>query len=167
MLQDTITTLFTTLFTTLPITRCGVTNSTGSDVERGRSMDYHEWMGLYGEDDRFLLVPQCLLRSELPNAAAIVYAVIARDADEEGVLRISQKRIGQMTGYSRMQISRAINALIEADLIEPEPERTGRANIYRLTTRLIPYKPRHRKKPDEPAETSPENTYFQDLLREV
>lgn len=129
-------------------------------------MDYHEWMGLYGEDSGFLLVPQCLLRSELPNAAAIVYAVIARDADEDGVLRIAHKRITQMTGYSDRQIRYAIKALIEADLIEPEPERTGRTNIYRLTTRLIPYKPKRRKKPDEPAETTPENLYFQDLLRE-
>lgn len=130
-------------------------------------MQHREWMDLYADDAGYIAVPQCLLRSELPNAAAIVYAVIARDADEDGVLRIAHKRITQMTGYSDRQIRYAIKALIEADLIEPEPERTGRANIYRLTTRLIPYKPRHRKKPDEPAETTPENMYFQDLLREV
>lgn len=126
-------------------------------------MKHQEWMSLYGEDSGFLLVPQCLLRSNLPNAAAIVYAVIARDADEEGVLRISHRRISEMTGYSDRQIIRAINALIEADLLEPEPERTGRANIYRLTVRLIPYKPRHRKKPAEPDEPAPENCCFQEL----
>lgn len=133
----------------------------------GEALQHHDWMDLYADNAGYLAVPQCLLRSSLPNAAAIVYAVIARDADEDGVLRISHKHITQQTGYSRRQIINALNALIEADLIEPEPERTGRGNIYRLTIRLIPYKPKNRKKPDEPAETTPENIYFRDLLQGV
>ena len=131
-----------------------------------------DWMELYAADGGYLSVPVCLLQSELlPVSAAIVYAAIAdEDDDDDGAVIVKHRKLMQKTGYSRRQVLYAIDALIAADLLEPEPDRTGRANIYRLTTRLLPPKPKKRRRaepPEPPPEESPDNVYYQDFLEGV
>ena len=106
-----------------------------------------EWLEYHYQDEGYLFVPRCLLQTpSLPNSAAIVYAAIVDDDDDrDGVIRVRQSRLARRTGYSRQQVQRAIRILIDADLLEPEPDRTGRANIYRLTCSILPKK--HRKEP--------------------
>lgn len=131
-----------------------------------------EWMVNFKACDKYLAVPVCLLQTKsLPASAAIVYAAIAdEDSDDDGEIRLKHAKIMQKTGYSRRQVLYAIDALIAADLLEPEPDRTGRANIYRLTTRLLPPKPKKRRRaepPEPPPEESPDNVYYQDFLEGV
>ena len=106
-----------------------------------------DWMGRFRDDGNFLPVPRCLLQAEeLTVSAALVYAAIAdEDIDGDGVVRIQHKLISVKTGYKPTQIKKAIKELIAAELLEPEPERTGRANIYRLTVRLLPPVPQKRR----------------------
>lgn len=106
------------------------------------SLKNPEWYEKYEQDAGYLFVPRCLLQTKsLPTSAAIVYAAIADDdLDGDGVIVVRQTRIVQRTGISRQQVNKAIAILIAADLLEPEPDRTGRANVYRLTTRILPPK---------------------------
>ena len=101
-----------------------------------------EWQKYRAMDAGYMFVPRCLLQTpSLPKSAAIVYAAIVDDdMDGDGVITVKKSRLARKTGYSERQVSSALNILIDADLLEPEPDRTGRANIYRLTERIIPPK---------------------------
>ena len=137
-------------------------------------------MGRFRDDGNFLPVPRCLLQAEeLTVSAALVYAAIAdEDIDGDGVVRIQHKLIAVKTGYKPTQIKKAIKELIAAELLEPE--RTGRANIYRLTVRLLPPVPQKRRdakqkalealaKQEEERGASPEacrdNVYYHDIQK--
>lgn len=141
-----------------------------------------DWMGRFRDDGNFLPVPRCLLQAEeLTVSAALVYAAIAdEDIDGDGVVRIQHKLIAVKTGYKPTQIKKAIKELTAAELLEPEPERTGRANIYRLTVRLLPPVPQKRREAKRKAlealaaqeaerEQSPEgcndNTHYRDIWK--
>lgn len=129
-----------------------------------------EWMELHALDRRYIAVPLCLLQTnDLPTSAAIIYGVICNeDSDDDGEVRIQQKRIAEMTGYKLAQVKRALEALTQAGLIQPV--RTGRASIYRLTCRILPPKPKPKAKrhpPAEPPDPCPDYVYNADMLGEV
>lgn len=111
-------------------------------------MTADDWRDLYGQDDRYLPVPRCLMQSgEITTSAAIVYAAIADyDIDGDQIAEIQQGDIMRITGLSRRTVVNAVKELIALDLIEPEPERTGRGNVYHITVRLLPPIPQSRIK---------------------
>lgn len=75
------------------------------------------------------------------ESAPIIYAAIVDDdMDGDGVITVKIARLAKKAGYTERLIGHVIGLLIDADLPEPEPDRTGRANIFRLMTRIIPLK---------------------------
>ena len=127
-----------------------------------------DWLERYDEDAGFLIVPKCLLQCKgITKSAAIVYAAIAaEDDDADDVVCVKQSKIVKITGYSRRQVISAIESLIREDLLEPEPDRTGRSNIYRLTHRITPRRKQKKQKPDEPEGVSTDNTSYRNFARE-
>ena len=109
-------------------------------------MTADDWRDLYEQDERFLPIPRCLIQSgKITISAAIVYAVLADyDIDGDNIAEMQQADIMQITGLSRSTVQRSLDELIALDLIEPEPERTGRGNVYHITVRLLPPIPQSR-----------------------
>lgn len=101
-----------------------------------------DWQRQYALDAGYMFVPRCLLQTpSLPKSAAIIYAaIVVDDMDGDGVIAVKIARLAKKTGYTERLIGHVIGLLIDADLPEPEPDRKGRANIYRLMTRIIPLK---------------------------
>ena len=140
------------------------------------SVTQWEWRKRYEEDKCFLAVPRCLLGVVSTSAALVYSAIVNEDIDCDNVVLMKQSKISQITGITDRQVRRAISELITYDLIEPEPERTGKGNIYRITVRLLGTTPEKRRdaarRAQEIAHTSsvrevcPENIYFRDMQRE-
>jgi hypothetical protein len=73
-------------------------------------------------------LPRALHHIAIPPRARITYGAMLRFSDCDGILRISRRRLAEVTGQSATTIRRVIRDLIAADLVDIE----GRAVRCRL-----------------------------------
>lgn len=106
------------------------------------AMQRSDWMVRYMVEPGFLMVPICLLNEKtLPVSAAIVYAaMVYEDSDSDNTVCVKNSKLMRKTGYGMRQVLRAIAALTAAGLLTLDEPRSGRANTYHLTARLLPPK---------------------------
>ncbi len=135
-------------------------------------MDEMDWRTLMDKNDNYLPVPCCLLAVDgVTVSAALVYAAIADDdVDGDNISKIGHGEIIRKTGLSRRKVIDAVKELVKLHLIEPEPVRTGRGNVYRITIRLLPPVPQKRKQAAERRasiiKSTSENMYFRKLSKQ-
>ncbi len=74
-------------------------------------------------------IAEVLLAADLtPTEKLIAFVILAHSSVKEGKARLRQSRIAEEAGVSIRTVSRAINALSTAGIIEPKS--TGRSSIF-------------------------------------
>jgi Helix-turn-helix domain len=92
---------------------------------------------LHVEDQRFAVVPEWVIDTELPDAAFRLYALLLRYGNGTGQRMPSRATLADRLHRSVDAIDRAMHQLVDAGLVRVEHRRAGRQNLsnrYHLRT---------------------------------